>query len=491
MSQEWAYSTVGELSEALASGQVTSRGLVEYFKNRIDTLNPALNAVVATDYDSALSRADEADAARARGESWGPLHGIPMTIKDTFEVIGMHCTAGSRSLAKHMPKSNAFTVDLLVEAGAIPFGKTNVPLFAGDLQSYNKVYGTTNNPRNTECTPGGSSGGAAAALAAGFTPIELGSDLAGSIRTPSHFCGTYGHKPTHGIIASRGHIPGPSGMLMEPDLATPGPMARCAQDLDTLLDVLAVPGPHMGENWSLSLPAAPDKALSDYKVLIWTEDPMSPIDDELKCAYSDMATHLKEQGVDVTIGAPTGFSLESFVPTYMNLLGSVLSGTVKPSQRPIMAALSRLTKTFGKKLKLSAHIDKLLKGMTQAHADWQMNHEKRLQIAKKADKLFDQYDVILTPVVHVPAFKHQSKPPMHKRKLPVNGVPGPYTDIFMWIAPATLMGLPATSAPVGETKDGLPVNVQVLGRKYHDKTTIRFAALLEKSYRGFTKPEGY
>lgn len=491
MSQEWAYSTINELNQALESGQITSRGLVEYFKNRVEAFNPALNAVVATDYDSALLRADEADAARERGESWGPLHGIPMTIKDTFEVVGMPCTAGSRSLAKHMPKSNAFTVDLLIQAGAIPFGKTNVPLFAGDLQSYNKVYGTTNNPHNTQYTPGGSSGGAAAALTAGLTPIELGSDLAGSIRTPSHFCGTYGHKPTHGIIASRGHIPGPSGMLLEPDLSTPGPMARCAEDLDTLLDVLAVPGPNMGDSWSLSLPAASDKALSDYKVLVWIEDPISPIDNELKSAYSDMVTHLQEQGVDVTVGAPVGFSLESFVPTYLNLLGSVLSGTVKPWQRPIVSVLSRLTKVFGGGLKFSAYIDRVLKGMSQAHADWQVNHEQRLQIAKKADTLFDQYDVILTPVVQVPAFKHQNKSPMFKRKLPVNGVPRPYTDIFMWIAPATLMGLPATSAPVGETKDGLPVNVQVLGRKYHDKTTIRFAALLEKSFRGFIKPEGY
>ena len=246
MSTEWAYKSAVELQQALTSGEITSRGLVEYFKTRMEQVNPSLNAIVASDFDGALARADEADAARAKGEHWGPLHGIPMTIKDTFEVVGMPCTAGSPSLAKHMPKHNAFTVQLLIDAGAIMFGKTNIPLFAGDIQSFNKVYGVTNNPWDVARTPGGSSGGAASALASGMTPIELGSDLAGSIRTPSHFCGTYGHKPTHGIISGRGHIPGPPGMLLEPDLATPGPMSRSADDLDLMMDVLAVPGPLMG-----------------------------------------------------------------------------------------------------------------------------------------------------------------------------------------------------------------------------------------------------
>ena len=300
MSTEWAYKSAVELQQALTSGEITSRGLVEYFKTRMEHVNPSLNAIVASDFDGALARADEADAARAKGEHWGPLHGIPMTIKDTFEVVGMPCTAGSPSLAKHMPKHNAFTVQLLIDAGAIMFGKTNIPLFAGDIQSFNKVYGVTNNPWDVARTPGGSSGGAASALASGMTPIELGSDLAGSIRTPSHFCGTYGHKPTHGIISGRGHIPGPPGMLLEPDLATPGPMSRSADDLDLMMDVLAVPGPLMGNSWSLTLPNSDKKALSDFKVLVWTQDPLSPIDSDLEAAYQEMATHLKAQGADVT-----------------------------------------------------------------------------------------------------------------------------------------------------------------------------------------------
>jgi amidase len=488
VSTEWAYKSAVELQQALTSGEITSRGLVEYFKTRMEQVNPSLNAIVASDFDGALARADEADAARAKGENWGPLHGIPMTIKDTFEVVGMPCTAGSPSLAKHMPKNNAFTVQLLKDAGAIFFGKTNIPLFASDIQSFNKVYGVTNNPWDVSRTPGGSSGGAAAALAAGMTPIELGSDLAGSIRTPSHFCGIYGHKPTHGIISGRGHIPGPPGMLLEPDLATPGPMARCAEDLDLMLDVLAVPGPLMGNSWSLTLPVSNKKALSDFRVLVWTQDPLSPIDHDLEAAYKDMAEHLKTQGADVTIGAPEGMSLETFTPTYMNLLGSVLSGTLKPAQRRVTAVVAKIVGMFGERLKTGPHIDKLLTGMTQPYAEWLKQHEARLRIAKKMEKVFDQYDVILTPVVQVAAFKHQPKPAVHKRRLPVNGEARAYTELFMWIAPATLMGLPATSAPVGTTKEGLPVNVQIIGAKYQDKTTIGFAGLLEKSLRGFKQP---
>lgn len=492
MAIEWAYKSITELQAALSAGEVSSRQLVEYFRARMEQFNPALNAIVATNFDDALKAADSADAARARGESLGPLHGIPMTIKDTFEVVGMPCTAGSPSLANHMPKQNAFTVQRLLDAGAIIFGKTNIPLFAGDIQSYNRVYGVTNNPWDISLTPGGSSGGAAAALAAGLTPVELGSDLAGSIRTPSHFCGVYGHKPTHGTVSCRGHIPGPSGMLLEPDLAIPGPMCHSARDLDIMLDVLAAPGPLMGDAWTLTLPACDKKALSEFRVLLWTKDPLSPIDDELQAAYDQMQKHLEAQGVNVTVGAPEGMSLETFVPTYFNLLGAVLSGTLKPAQRAVTAVIARLAEKFGKQMKTGAHIHHLLKGMTQAYADWLRHHETRLRIGKKMEKVFAQYDVVLTPVVMVPAFKHQPKPSaVHKRRLPVNGEARHYTELFMWIAPATLMALPATSAPVGETSTGLPVNVQIIGAKYQDKTTIRFAELLEKSLRGFKKPTGY
>src|SRR5690606_37586313 len=217
--------------------------------------NPALNAIVATDIEAARERARAADAALAAGESWGPLHGVPITIKDTFEVAGMPTTAGAKELRDHRPSSNAVAVQRLLDAGAIVFGKTNVPLYAGDLQTYNEVYGSTSNPWDLHRTPGGSSGGAAAALAAGLTALELGSDIGGSIRTPSHFCGVCGLKPSYGIIPSRGHIPGPPGTLSEADISVTGPMARSVDDLELALDILAGPDTPAAKGWRLELPA--------------------------------------------------------------------------------------------------------------------------------------------------------------------------------------------------------------------------------------------
>ncbi len=226
-----AFLPAHQLLARMDAGQLSSRALLELQLARVDQCNRSIGAVVALDRDAARQRADAADKARQRGERWGVLHGLPMTIKDTYEVAGMPCTAGAPVYRDHRPQANAWAVQRLLDAGAIVYGKTNVPFMASDIQSYNAVYGTTNNPWDVLRTPGGSSGGAAAALACGLTPLELGSDIGGSIRIPAHFCGVYGHKSSHGIVSLRGHIPGPPGTLAEPDLAVAGPLARSAQDL--------------------------------------------------------------------------------------------------------------------------------------------------------------------------------------------------------------------------------------------------------------------
>jgi len=488
---EWAYHSATQLLDAMNKGELTSRELVEYYQQRLAKVNPDINAVVATNFDAALSRADEADQARKDGISWGPLHGLPMTIKDTFEVVGMPCTAGAPALKAHTPKKNAHAVEQLLDAGAIIFGKTNTPLYASDIQSYNKIYGTTNNPWNLTLTPGGSSGGAAAALASGMTPIELGSDIGGSIRTPSHFCGVYGHKVTYGIISCRGHIPGPPGMLSEPDLSVAGPMARSADDLKMMLDIISGPTPLMTDAWQLNLPEPKQKNLSDFKVLMWLDDPLCPIDDELRPAYLKLKSHLEAQGVQVTLGEPDGLTLNSFFPTYMSLLGAVLGSSLKGKQRIATKVFGTLAKYFGKYIGASASGEDFLLGMVQPHADWIRSNEKRHHLAQAFGKLYEKYDVILTPVTMTAAFEHQQVGPVHLRKLDVNGEQRNYSDMFMWIAPATLLGLPATSAPVGQTSGGLPVNIQIIGNVYEDKTTLHFASLLEKSMGGFKNPPKY
>ena len=232
--------TASQAVTALAEGSLGSAELLEAHLARIERDNGAVNAVVAFDVERARARAARADEDHAAGRSWGPLHGLPMTIKDAFETEGLTTTSGAPELADHVPARDADAVARLKSAGAIVFAKTNLPLYAGDMQTYNQLFGRTNNPWDLTRTPGGSSGGAAAALATGMTLLELGSDIGGSIRNPSHCCGTYGHKPTWGLVSQRGHIPGPPGTMAPADLNVVGPMGRSVQDLVLGLDVLGV-----------------------------------------------------------------------------------------------------------------------------------------------------------------------------------------------------------------------------------------------------------
>jgi amidase len=482
------YRSARDLAGALARGELSSRDLLERFLARIDRLNPALNAVVAFDRENARRAADAADAAQRRGEARGALHGLPLTVKDTYEVPGMPCTAGAPRFRDHLPKAPALAVRRLQEAGAIVFGKTNVPFMASDLQSYNKIYGVTNNPWDRRLTSGGSSGGAAVALAAGFTPLELGSDIGGSIRIPAHFCGVYGHKPTHGIISLRGHIPGPPGVRLEPHLAVAGPMARTADDLDFMLDLVAGDVPSLAPGWKLALPPARHGELKEFRVLLWLDDPQCPIDEHMQAVYRELRRALEQAGASVDVGAPAGFDLDRLYPPYVTqLTASALAG-MPGMQRRLMNLVAPVVRKAGEWLDTPAHADRFLEGAGLSHAAWLASADRAARLREKFVAAFEKYDVILAPPALTTAFAHDHSPALGVRKLTVNGVRRHYTDMFMWIAPATLLGLPATSAPVGVTEAGLPVNVQVIGAPYEDKTTIRFAALLEQVIGGFRVP---
>lgn len=490
MNPKWLYQSAAQLLPGLKQGTIGSRALLDTYLARIEAKNPALNAVIATDVETARRRADAADRALSNGKPWGPLHGLPMTVKDSYEVQGMPCTSGAPALRAHRPQKSAVAVQRLVDAGAIIFGKTNVPLYASDVQTYNKLFGTTSNPWNTGLTPGGSSGGAAAALAAGFTALELGSDIGGSIRIPAHFCGVYGHKPTHGVISLRGHIPGPPGALAEPDLNVAGPMARSAEDLGLMLDVLAGPGPSLQAGWQIRLPAAAQQKLADFRVLMWLEDPLCPIDRQIKNIYQQLQATLEEHGARLGTGAPLGMGLGDFHPTYLTLLGAVPPVSGSKLGPCLMGLCAPVLASIGRYLGAPKHAENFMAGAAQSHANWLGTHEKRLRIAEKFAAIFAQYDVILMPVAASPAFKHQQAP-LPLRSIPVNGENRNYLDLIMWVAPATLMGLPATSAPAGFTAQGLPVNVQIVGAAFQDKTTIKFAQLLAKAIGGFVVPPGY
>jgi amidase len=486
--------TATEWTQALRTGQISASEALAQHLARMQAVNPRLHAVVALDLEGARRRAAEADLARERGEDWGPLHGLPMTIKDTWAVPGMPCTAGTLKHKDHRPTQAARAVQRVLDAGAVVFGKTNVPFQAMDIQSYNEVHGTTNNPWDLARTPGGSSGGAAAALAAGITPLELGSDIGGSIRIPAHFCGVYGHKSSYGLIPMRGHTPAEPGTLSEPPLCVAGPMARSAEDLRLLFDLLIGPSPEREGGWRVDLPEPRQHQLADFRVLMWIDDPDCPIDPRMTEVYRTLGSQLAAAGAQVSWGSPLGMRLKDFYPCYTAQMGCLLKAVLTPTERrrmgmvsPFGAATSGLMKGLGQVISLPKHIDRFVAGLNMGHADWLALADEGLRLREAFQAAFTTFDVILAPPTMGTAFAHDHSL-FATRKLKVNGQTRHYADQMMWIAPATLMGLPATSAPVGRAPEGLPVNVQIIGAPFADRTTIAFAQLLAAVAGGFTPP---
>ena len=476
------------LAALLRERKVSAVDLLEQYRARLERLNPALNAVIATNFDAARERAQLADAALAHGESWGPLHGLPMTVKDSLEVAGMPTVCGAPALKNHRPKQTAPAVQRLIDAGAIVFGKTNTPFYASDVQTYNKVFGTTRNPWNLERTPGGSSGGAAAALAAGLTPLEFGSDVGGSIRTPAHFCGVYGHKPSSGLVSTRGHIPGPPGTVGEADLEVVGPLARSAEDLELALRIAAGPVAPASTGWRVALPAPRPTALADYRVLAWLDDPACPVDSAVRAQLEGAVEKLRAAGVNVTAGAPP-VPLAELHELYFTLLCAIF-GAGLPAKLYRRARLTGMIASwFGRD-----RVDTLpgfLRRVALSHRDWLKAHERRERLRLKFEDLFTGHDVLLMPVARIAAPPHLQEGSPYTRHISVNGRDEPYATQFTWIGPATLAGLPATAAPVGLTAEGLPVGMQIVGAHLHDLTTIDFARRMAAVTGGFRAPPQY
>ncbi|MDY6814634.1 MAG: amidase [Pseudomonadota bacterium] len=483
------YQPAHELLRQLDNGTLTSEQLARALLARIREQNPVINAVVTLDENRVLEQAREADRQRANNQAPGPLHGLPLTLKDTWEVAGMTCTAGAPPLKNYRPQRHADVVRRLEEAGAIILGKTNLPLYAMDLQSYNKLFGVTNNPHDPSRTPGGSSGGAAAALAAGFTPLEVGSDLAGSIRIPTHFCGVFGHKPSRSLVSFRGHIPGPPGTQSQPDLVEGGPMARNARDLELLLKVIAGPRAAESRSWTLTMEPSRIEKLNQARVALWLEDPLCPVEDELIEGYRALGKNLEDRGALVAEANHPLLGLEHILPVYFNLLGSLTGVSLKPAQRRQMKWIALLERWLHLLGPMTPYIGEYARGVNQRIYEWMQCSEVREKMRAEIESLFRDFDVLLTPITPTAAIHHDHSQPMFRRHITVAGKPRAYTDQFCWIALATLLGLPATSVPIGRTKEGLPYNVQVIGAPGTDLTTIRFGELLEDNgLAGFRPP---
>jgi amidase len=474
-----AYSSATGIARRIRQREISSREAVDYFLARVESLDKRINSIVTIDSDRARHEADAADAALARGEVKGPLHGVPMTIKDSFQTEGMRTTSGAPELATFIPTEDAWPVARLREAGAIIFGKTNLPIYAGDLQSYNEVFGTTNNPYDLSRTPGGSSGGSAAALACGFTPLELGSDIGGSIRLPSHMSGVAGHKPSYGIVPAHGQIPGPPGTLTLADLAVAGPMARFVEDLKLGLDILAGPNRWDKPAWRLQLPPPRHQALKQYRVAAWLDDPACRLEPEVGDLLENAAQTLATAGATVDYEARPEFTLEKVAETFFALLQAAQAGGVPPDRMDEYAATVGNTPT--------AYTRRLI---AMRHGQWLSYNERRLQLRRRWEEFFTQWDAILLPVMPCPAIPHDHSEPLAARMTLVGSKQYPYLDLTTWMAPAGACYLPATVIPVG-LKNGLPVGIQIVGAYLEDRTTLDLADQMLTLLGSPPRPPGF
>jgi amidase len=480
------YRTATELLRALRGRELSSAELLDHFAARLESVNPRVNAVVATNLEAARARADAADRALARGEAWGALHGLPMTIKDAIEFVGMPTTSGAPDLAKHLPERNADAAERLVGAGAVVFGKTNLPIWAGDFQTYNEVYGTTNNPWDPTRIVGGSSGGSAAALAAGLAPLELGSDIGGSIRNPAHFCGVYGHRPTYGVVPIRGHIPGPPGTLGPGDLGVVGPLARAPEDLELAMGVLAGPRPEDAIAWRIELPPARRARLREFRVAAWLSDPAGPpIAGEVAELLARAVDRIAGAGARVDGAARPAVDPAQSHGTYQRLLYGVLGGGFPPELlRGFEQALPTLSP--------DDHGDfaEIIRGSVGPHRQWAVDDEARWKLRARWAEFFRDVDVLLCPIMPVPAFPHDHSP-FESRTVDVDGRTIRYIELLFWAGLFVMAGLPSTVVPIGRTRAGLPVGMQVVAAHLEDRTAIGFAKHLEDLLGGFVAPPGY
>ena len=461
---------------ALAAKRVSALELLEASVARHQALKKPLNAVVAVDLAAARHRAERIDEQRLAGEALGALAGLPMTIKDTFDVDGLPASAGLKAFLGR-PGHDAEPVAKARAAGAVPWGKTNVPVLAGDWQSYNAVYGTTNNPWDVLRTPGGSSGGAAAALASGITALEIGSDIGGSLRVPASFCGVYSHKPTWGLVSQRGHVPPVPGSQADRDLNVIGPMARSARDLRLLLSVIAQ-GPIAAK--------APPASLKGLKVGLWLDEPAFPLDPDVRKTVEAFAIRLAREGADVELIKPLDAGV--LFQTYFSLLAPII-GTDMPAKS--LAGMQRMRGLAQLALRLGAGAQSWagqVLGYTATHAEWLAAHESRARLAGQIKTLFERRDVIIAPITPVTAFPHDHSPFQKRRLKQSDGKPIPYTAMLNWIALATTLGLPATAVPAGRAASGRPVGVQIIGPHGGDSRTLSVAEAIEEALGGFVPP---
>jgi amidase len=480
---QWSFKTATELSAALAAKKISAVELARDAIGRIERHDAKINAICVRDFARGLEAARAADAARARGET-GALLGLPLTVKESYNVAGLPTTWGLPAQKDFVPGEDALSVSRVKQAGGVILGKTNVPVSLGDWQSYNEIYGITNNPFDLGRTPGGSSGGSSAALAAGYGPLSLGSDIGGSLRVPAFHCGVYAHKPTFALVPSRGHTPPPMPPLpFDRDLSVIGPMARSAADLSLLLDVIAGPDPiEAGKAYSLKLPAPRHGELKGFRVLVLATDPVMPTSASMRAAIEKLAANLGKAGVAVTRDSPLLPDFAASTRLYMRMLMSFLAASFQPET--YAGAQAAAAKLSPDDTSLAAE---RLRGIALSHRDWVIADGARARLRAQWRELFKTFDAVICPVMPTPAYPHDHSADQETRRINIDGKDYVYPDQLAWPGIATLPGLPATAIPLGLSQ-GLPVGVQIVGPWLEDRTPLRLAELIEREFGGFVPP---
>lgn len=463
-----ATSSLIDIIAALVARDVSARELLDHHLERIERLDGPINSVITIETDRARSEASAVDDARSAGRPVGPLAGVPVTIKDAIATAGIRSTGGAVELRDHVPEVDATVVATVRDAGAVVFAKTNVPRWSGDYQTHNDMFGTTNNPWDVERTPGGSSGGPAAAVAMGFTGFEIGTDIGGSIRVPSSFCGVYGHKPSFGIIPTYGYLDNPTSHRNVADINVFGPIARSVDDLELLLGLLAGPNPDDAAAWRLDLPPARATELGDFRIAAWLDDEFSPVDPAVRDVMNAAVAALEGAGARIDHDRRPDID-----PASAAREGSIL-----------ISSATEISDSEGEKSAASGSGRKL------DHRAWDVLHRRGGEMRQRWAEFFTDIDVLLCPVTVVPPFRHVHSTEGSNWANATLADHGDrhYSDLIGWSALIGSAYLPVTVPPIGRTADGLPVGIQVVAPYLHDRTSLAFARCMTDVLGGYEPP---
>ncbi|KMW58635.1 Aspartyl-tRNA(Asn) amidotransferase subunit A [Candidatus Rhodobacter oscarellae] len=469
-----------EMARQVAQGQVSAVDLLTAHFDQVDRVNPQVNAVIWQDRGRAMEEARACDAEQSRGSLRGPLHGVPVTVKESFDLTGSPATWGDPAWKDVIATTDADLVARYRAAGAVVYGKTNVPLNLVEWQSFNDVYGSTSNPWDLARTPGGSSGGSGAALAAGMSALELGSDIGSSIRNPAHFCGVFGLKPTWGALSMQGHKR--PGWYGDTDIGAGGPLARSAGDLALAFDVLLGPSRFEASQFLPAHPEDPRTRLSEFRVAVKLGDPASPVDQPYLDALDDFARKIEAAGGPVIRDRLPEIDSEAHFTTYLRLLGAALS--MSATDEGIAEMRARIDAEGDIEKRVFGH---RIEGQAISHREWLALDNERRKARLAFDAFFEDVDILLAPVAASAAPLKDEVVPRYKRRIEVNGRPQLEPLELFWSGYSGVVGLPSLVGPMGRVGH-LPVGYQAIAGHGRDRTALAFAAAAEREIADFSPP---